>query len=293
MQDDEAYKNATPAERAGNWFVRLPGVDEPVRVPIPFEPGLVFKAIPEAIFNAMFGDSTAKEAAKAIAQQIALSSPLSMPAAVKPLVELATNYSFFTDTPIESSREQGLTTDQRYREGTTELAKLIGKAGVLSPVQVEHLVRGYMSSAGIMLMSMANWPLRPLVSPEGADRTERPLSGMPLIGPAFQPNTGRAAIDAVYDDITRYQQAHGTFEKLVAEGKTAEAKAFASRYAMEIAMASTGGAAKQFLGEMANNKRMIASSKDLTPAQKREMIEEIKRYEIEYARMLKKAAAQN
>lgn len=289
MQDDEAYKNATDAERAANWFVRLPGVDEAIRVPIPFEPGLMFKAIPEVLFNTMFSDTTAKQAAKAIAQQIALSSPLSMPTALKPAIEVATNYSFFTDTPIESAREQGMTQEQRYRTNTTEIAKLLGRAGVLSPVQIEHLVRGYTSSAGILLMSMANWPLRPLVSPETAERPERKLSELALVGPAFQPNTGRAALDAVYDDIERYEQAHKTFMKLAEEGKMAEARSFASKYATEIAMASTGGAAKQFLGELAAYKRVIASSKELTPKQKQEQIEQVKKYEIAYAQMLRKA----
>ena len=55
MEDDEAYKNATPEQRLANWFVRVPGLDEPVRIPIPFEYGLLFKAIPEAVVNVAFG----------------------------------------------------------------------------------------------------------------------------------------------------------------------------------------------------------------------------------------------
>jgi hypothetical protein len=51
MSDDEAYQNANDDERYNNWFVYVPGVDEPVRVPIPFELGIVFKALPEAILK--------------------------------------------------------------------------------------------------------------------------------------------------------------------------------------------------------------------------------------------------
>lgn len=286
MQDDEAYKNATPEERAMNWFVRVPGVADPIRVPIPFEPGLIFKAIPEAIFNAATTDETAKDAMRAIGKQLWMSTPLQFPVAVNPLIELVTNYSFFTDSPIESARERSMDSEFRYREGTTELAKLLGSAGGLSPVQIEHLVRGYFSSAGILAMSMANYPLRPLVSPDAPDRAERTLSQTPLFGPAFQPTTGRGAINAAYDDVLRFQQAHNTFNELVRTGKGAEARAYADRFSREIALASTGGAFRQQMGELAAMKRQIAASA-LSPAEKRERLDEIRKIEIALARQVR------
>jgi hypothetical protein len=51
MQDDESYENANPEERYGNWFVRIPGLEEPLRIPIPFELGLIGKALPEGIYR--------------------------------------------------------------------------------------------------------------------------------------------------------------------------------------------------------------------------------------------------
>lgn len=286
MQEDEAYKNATPEERAMNWFVRLPGMEDAIRVPIPFEPGLIFKAIPEAIFNAAYGDDTAKDAMKAIGKQLWMSTPLQLPAAINPVIELATNYSFFTDSPIESQRERAMDSEQRYREGTTELAKMLGKTGIASPIQIEHLVRGYFSSAGILAMSMANYPLRPLVSPDGPERPELKLSQMPLFGPAFQPATGRGAINAAYDDVLRFQRAHQTFNTMVERGNVAEARAYANEFAREIALASTGGAFRQQMGELAKLRRQISASA-LSPSEKRERLEEIRRYEIQLAQQVR------
>jgi hypothetical protein len=286
MQEDEAYKNATPEERAMNWFVRLPGMEDAIRVPIPFEPGLIFKAIPEAIFNAAYGDDTAKDAMKAIGKQLWMSTPLQLPAAINPVIELATNYSFFTDSPIESQRERAMDSEQRYREGTTELAKMLGKTGVASPIQIEHLVRGYFSSAGILAMSMANYPLRPLVSPDGPERPELKLSQMPLFGPAFQPATGRGAINTAYDDVLRFQRAHQTFNAMVERGNMAEARAYANEFAREIALASTGGAFRQQMGELAKLRRQISASA-LSPSEKRERLEEIRRFEIQLAQQVR------
>jgi hypothetical protein len=203
------------------------------------------------------------------------------------LVELATNYNFFTDSPIESSREKGMDAAERYREGTTELAKLIGKAGVASPVQVEHLVRGYMSSAGILFMSMANYPLRPFVSSDLAELPEKPLNRMSLFGPAFQPDTGRGAIDEAYADAERFEMASNTFNKMIDEGRRSDAQAYAQQFAREIALASTGGMFTQQMGEFAEMKRLVAASREMTPAQKREKIDQIRKAEILFARRIR------
>jgi len=286
MQDDETYKNATPEERAMSWFVSIPGTDDKLRVPIPFELGLIFKSLPEALFNTMFGDSTLGETAKALGKQVWMSTPLSLPTAINPLVETAVNYSFFTDQPIESQREQGVVSAERYRQGTTELAKLLGKTGVASPVQVEHLVRGYLGSAGILLMAMANPVLRPFTSPDGVEKPASTLGEMAVFGAAFQPTTGRGAVNAAFDDVQRFQQAHQTYKQLLERGERAKAAEFATTFARDIAMASSGGAFRQQMGELAKVRRNIAAS-DMPPEQKRERIQQIKQMEIQLARRLR------
>lgn len=287
MQDDEAYKNATPEERAMNWFVHTPFSDEPIRVPIPFELGLLFKALPEAAINTAFGDTTLKGAAAAIGKQLWMSTPLALPTAINPVVEVAANYSFFSDQPIESSRERTLTSDQRYRPGTTEAAKMLGALGVLSPVQIEHLVRGYTGSMGMTLMAVADLALRPLTGADEVAKADRKDSELPVLGPLFQPTTGRGAINEAFKDIERFQQAHQTYKKLMEEGNRAEAAAFASKFSREIALASTGGAFRQQMGEIATLKRNIAASRDMDGAQKRDQIERLKQVEIQLANRIK------
>lgn len=290
MQDDEAYKNATPEERAMNWFVHTPFSDEPIRVPIPFELGLLFKALPEAAINTAFGDTTLKGAAAAIGKQLWMSTPLALPTAINPVVELGANYSFFSDQPIESQREQNLTTDQRYRPGTTEAAKQLGALGVLSPVQIEHLVRGYTGSMGITLMAIADLALRPLTGADEVPKADKKASELAVLGPLFQPTTGRGAVNEAFKEIERFQQAHQSYKKLMEEGNRAEAAAFASRFSREIALASTGGAFRQQMGEIATLKRNIAASRDMDGAQKRDQIERLKQVEIQLSNRIRQLA---
>jgi hypothetical protein len=110
MQDDEAYKNANDEEKLNNWFVYVPGVSEPVRVPIPFEAGSVFKAIPEAIYNLMASDSKSKDVLPAVGRLALNSIPgmsnMFLPQGIKPVIELTTGTSFFTMEGIESARQK-------------------------------------------------------------------------------------------------------------------------------------------------------------------------------------------
>ena len=70
-----------------------------------------------------------------------------------------------------------------------------------------------------------------------------------------------------------------------------EARSYADRFAREIALASTGGAFKQQMGEYAALKRQIAGNKDLSAAEKRERIEQIKQYEIQLSKRMREMAS--
>lgn len=64
MQDDEAYKKATPQERYSNLFLPLPGLKEPLKIPIPYEVGVLFVALPQMVIDIAFRDTKARDALK-------------------------------------------------------------------------------------------------------------------------------------------------------------------------------------------------------------------------------------
>lgn len=284
MQDDEAYKRAKPEERYGNWFLYVPGFDEPVRVPIPFELGYLFKALPEAVFNVAFGDEKASTAAKGIGTLLAQSNPFALPQAIKPLTEVVLGKSFFSGD-IESEREKGVMATERYRDSSTEVAKLIGsvtgEAG-LSPIKIDYLIRGYTGGLGIALVQLAN----PLLNTETSDVAKPSVkpSKMPFIGGLFQPVEGRGTLDAAYDKMVELQQIKGTYNDLLEKGKRAEAQAFVQQYANQLALVSTSGSVQKALGEMAKQERAVKASKTLTTEQKDVALERLDKMKVAYAR---------
>jgi hypothetical protein len=56
MEDNEQYKNANTSERMNSWFIPVPGSTMPLKLPVPFELGIIFKMIPEAMVRIMYSD---------------------------------------------------------------------------------------------------------------------------------------------------------------------------------------------------------------------------------------------
>lgn len=287
MQDDEAYKNASDEERANNFFVYLPGVDEPIKLPIPFELGYAFKAIPELIYNVAAGDEKAGDAAKTLGKLLYNTVPLGMPQALKPGVEVVANYSFYTGQPILGAREQGLDPAQQFRQNTTELAKLLGSVGDVSPVKIDHLVRGYTGGMGLLMMQMANPLLRPLNPDDSGAKATAKLSEMPLIGSLFQPTDGRGFINEAFQTAQEFDRRARTYKELVASGNKAEATAYAQRFSNEIANASAAGSFRQRMGEFAKYRRFIQGHQEMGAAEKRAALDAVRQAELQLSRRMK------
>jgi hypothetical protein len=284
MEDDEAYKRAKPEERLGNWFVYTPFSDEPMKVPIPFELGYLFKALPEAVFNTAAEDERADDITKGMGKLVALSNPFALPAAIKPATEVILGRSFFGGD-IESKRE--LTTmmpGERYRDTTTEFAKMLGSvtgdAG-LTPIKIDYLIRGYTGALGVAIASLAN----PILNTE-ASTVEQPTmktSKMPFIGGLFQPVEGRGTLDAAYERILEIQQVQGTYKRLLEEGKDKEADAFLDKYENKLVSVNFSGRVREQLGKLATMRRNVVAA-DLTRAEKDEMLKEIDEQQVLIAR---------
>lgn len=299
MSDDEAYKRAKPEERYGSWFMYIPGFDEPVRVPIPFELGYLFKALPEALWDMASNDEKASKAVGGWLKLVAQTNPFSLPQAIKPLTEVYLGQSFFGGA-IESQREQKMLAGERARESTTEFAKLLGsvtgsetikqitgKEG-LSPIGIDYLIRGYTGGLGIGIVQLAN-PLLNFEMKEDVAKPTLKASKTPFIGGLFQPVEGRGTLDEAYDMMNNIQQTKGSFNRLMEQGKAAEAKAFAQEHAETLALASVSGSVQQKLGDFAKMRRQIEAAPKLTTEQKDEMLARIDKAQTEYARGFIKA----
>jgi hypothetical protein len=281
MQNNEAYKNATEQDKLNYWFIPLPFFDEPIRVPIPFESGTLFKAIPEALFNLSTTDAKAKDVLPAVGKLVLNAVPgmsnLGLPQGIKPIIEAATNTNLFTMSPIEGQRQLAKEAGQRANTNTTEASKMFGEALGVSPIMIDHFVNAYTSAAGIALLSMFNPMLQEVGTPESK------ASQLPLIGGVFQPTNGSGMIDKAYKDMAQIERINTTFKEM-AEQNPEKAERYLEKNLQQIDSASAAGKFKKDMGELNKEERLIRSDRQMTREQKAKELEEIKQLKVEIAK---------
>ena len=110
------------------------------------------------------------------------------PQMFKPIIETWANKNTFTGRGIESQSMKNLSKTERKRAWTSQTAIGISKAMdtilwdevVLSPVQVEHLVKGYLGWAGATALSSVDMIARPAL--RVAPRPDGRIEDNPLLG---------------------------------------------------------------------------------------------------------------
>ena len=288
MSDDEAYKNANDDEKYNNWFVYTPFSKEPFKVPIPFELGILFKAIPEAMVNVAKGDREAGEAINAIRKLIQNNIPLgpsSLPQAIKPIIEITADYSFYTGRGIVGERLKGVDPSERYNANTNEILKLIGKGTgsipvlgeYLSPVQLEYLIRGYFGSLPLALASITNPAFSTGEAPEGRGIVS---STTPVIGSLFQPLDANGMINRAYKDMESIQRTKATYNKFIEDGNEKGISKLLDAEADKLNLAPLAGNFRSRMGNLAKEERRIKSDPDMSAAEKRELLDMIKEEKI-------------
>lgn len=283
MQDDETYKNANPDEKYNNFFVHVPGIKEAIRVPIPFEIGYIFKSLPEAIVNTMNSEKGGEEAYKAFKniaiQTVPGGTSLFLPAAIKPIVEGVTNYSFFTGRSLETKREQMEQAQYRYRDNTSELAKQVGAMTGTSPIKIENLIRGYTGGMGVALAQSFDFAMPTNGTPEQAAKR---LSDAAVIGPLFQPADAGGIVGAVYDRVTTLTETKRTYDNLLKSGQRAEAMEFLQRNMDDYAKSAIAGNVQQQLGKVTQAINAVKAS-SMSPDEKRESLDRLQQLRINLA----------
>jgi hypothetical protein len=273
MDDDDYYKNAKPKDRYSNFFVPLPGVDEPLKLPIPYEFGFFFSA-GVALADAIKGEVDTPQQLRAIKDMFVGAIPGAssnfVPQIVKPLAEVYANKNFFSGTPLESARLEKLKPEARYNAHTTEVAKWMATmVPGLSPIQIEHIVTGYLGQAPLMVLASTNEMFR-----DGKEEPTRKLSEMPLIGSSFQRKYGGEEADVVYKLANDAMEAKRTFDSYRTTGKLAEAKEFLADNRAEIMVAPLALQYQKFMGTLRKQEELIRGS-NMPADKKRERIDQL------------------
>ncbi len=155
--DDEDYAETPAAIR--DRTLTIPGSGG-VRIPLRPDFFLFPKIVAEHTYL-MLSDKGFEDGAKfrksmADALLSAVASPTPFPTAIKPAIEVAINYDFFQGKPLIGNFEKQKDVERQFRDSTSELAKLFGQTGLISPIAADHMIRGMFGSFGGLVLFGTN-----------------------------------------------------------------------------------------------------------------------------------------
>jgi len=256
---EDYYDEAGLQIRHNNWM--LPGG---IKFPVPEELGAIFKVPAEMMVEYFMRNGTKEEMQASDATFTALKyafaqySPIGgrmtpIPAAIKPVIEAVTNYSFFTGRELEGVYQRSqLLPSQRTRGNTSELAQaiskftetLLGENNAISPIMIDNTLQGYFGSvAGIITMGTDQYI--------NSDRMDRPLQKYWMLSNFLYDPIGSRRLDEFYELRSKTFGVKGTLDKLAKEDLDAAVK-FANEHINELSLAQGIGSA---LGQLSDTRR--------------------------------------
>jgi hypothetical protein len=153
--EEERYKDLQDWDKDANWHFFFG--DTHIRIPKPFELGIIFGTMPERMFHLSSGDQSSKDIGKSAVHAIVSTMSFNpIPQFVKPALEAYTNYDIFGGRDIDSFGDMRKRPEDRYSMYTTGTAKNLGDLLGWSPKRIDHLIRGYGGTLASYVLAMAD-----------------------------------------------------------------------------------------------------------------------------------------
>lgn len=304
--DDERYKELPDWQKRLFWIVLTK--DHIFRFPKPFEVGLIFGTLPEMAMEAYFTDNldAFRDFEKALLDAFL---PNLVPQIAQPVIEQFSNRSLFTGTPIVPHDVEKLLPEYQYNTYTTEAAKALGSivgafpglrdrsiedtnsliggtARALStPVLMENYIRSWTGGLGMYALQLADKALREAGALPDPEKPTATLADIPVIK-AFVVRYPSASAQSIQDFFNTYQAQQKYIDTFTAKAKDGDPAAVKIITEHADRMADLG-AMKDTLSEHSNLIRLVYKNPDLTPDDKRQLIDTL------YFRMIEVSRAGN
>ena len=218
-----------------------------------------------------------------------------IPAAIKPVIEAVTNYSFFTGRELEGVYQRGqLLPSQRTRAGTSELAKaiskftesIVGENNAVSPIMIDNTLQGYFGSVAGMVTMGTDQLLNP-------DRMDRPIQKYWMLSNFLYDPIGTRRSDEFYELRSKTFGVKGTLAKLAKEDPDAAVK-FAEEHVNELTLAQGIGASLAQLSDTRRFKNYLNSdlaAQEMSQDERTAYMEETRRMEQELVSWVREVQA--
>jgi GNAT superfamily N-acetyltransferase len=300
FKDDDDFKKRSDSDRANYWWFKVGGIA--YRIPKPFEIGAAATAIDE-LFALWYdsentnGERFAHQMGELINGQLAMNP---IPQVFRPLIDVYANKDAFSGRPIESMAMQRLRPEDRYTSNTSELARLLSKAGVLvdpvslvagtgvkqlSPVQIDSLIKGYFAGVGVLAVSAADGLLHHTLIDRGA---ALPIPLRTLTGSFAEelPTNSSRYVDMLYKTAQDVEQTYASYQNAIKTGDIEKARGIAESERETLAKYHMVESLKKNETRIGQIIQRVRDDKVMTGEQKEEQIRRLKIVQDRIARQL-------
>jgi len=272
-KDDERYKEL---ENWDKWTYYHFWVDNVhVRIPKPFEIGALFSSMPETVANIMNGT----EDGKAVFDWFLFTSNDVfgidyLPQAIKPLEEVKVNYNRFTKRQIVPEYLKKLEPREQFQPWTPEVLKEIGAAFNISPLKLQHLIRGYSAALGLFVVDAADILLR-----LNGDYPDKPAPTLDEYGMGMfkrgQPARTTKYVNRFYELYQEMEKSVKTYRHHLAMGDPEKALAVINKNQAKIKAFPSAVLLRKRLSVINKKMRHIQNSKSMAAKKKREQMDKL------------------
>lgn len=207
------------------------------------------------------------------------------PQLVKPMIDLYANKDGFTNRDIETQGMEKLRPEDRYTNKTSEVGRFLGGMGLpnpaqllmgrvesLSPVQIDHLIRGYFSWLGTSTTTALDYAIRPMM-----DRGARPamrLKDAFLAGNFVEtlPTGSSRYVTEFYNQAKEIEQMYASYQQAMKEGDAEKANDIRADNPEKFAKRAQIENVKRLESAISSRMRKIEQDKTLDADTKRDQI---------------------
>lgn len=204
-KDNTAYQELPQWEK--DTFFHIPAGDKFVKIPKPFELGLLYGTTFERMLQYFDDKSTGRNGVgfKGLGDRaIDTLLPDVLPTALSPIWEWWSNYSKFRQRNIVPQAQEKLPDKLQYGSNTSMVARKIGDTFNVSPYKVDNTIMGYGGNLARLGLDITD-----AISGANEKRPTKGVTELPEIRRFFaKPYQSSDSVQRVYDDFKEQEKLH-------------------------------------------------------------------------------------
>lgn len=278
--DDDDYQKMDPTIRDRHLLIPGTGFMLPMRPDVFILPKLAAEYLYQGITDQGFTDGKKMRRGMFDAVTNAILSPTVVPQIAKPALEVMTNYNFFTGRPLVGMGLENKVTAEQFTNNTSELAKFLGKAGIISPVNIDHLIKGYTGTTGGLMLQATSAAVNIGSNVPAPEKSlQDTLASTPGLSAFFVREHGAALKNDYYELRGEVDKAVATYNNMNKTGRTEEAKEFYGENKELFAVKNQVNTIERQLTKLRDRSKIIYASTKMSSEEKGAELERIKSME--------------